>query len=399
MTLEQEIVGVLQKFARGGAKASPKDYRQINLQHVAGTPAPATASYNILIDYSQVPDFFQREIGACQNHAFVETATHYLQRKNGSCPLLSPRFTYALSKMEDGIADPADNQGTYTNMPFKIGVKYGIASQTTVPNDTTLSYPDYAYNFSVQNMPQESFTDADKNRIPGDVQVGTTGNVTAADLAQALTLEPDGVVIELALGAEWYTNPAGAGSWAKADIIPIRKVVTAIDDHDITVIGLVTEEGTGRIKVTFRNHWSKNWASTSGIEGGTNPQDLDGDIGWFYLDQHTIVEAWMITEIPAAILAIVKSLPAQADFNHTWRETLKPGMTSPDVQALQIALKIIGTFPFLQPVSEFFGPITAAAVTAWQKQEGVATPAAIAAANGAVGPLSIAALNKMFSHQ
>ena len=386
----------MQQFARGGALRSLQDYRQVTLAHIAGA-APKITNYNFHItDFDKVPDVFQRQIGACQNHSYAEVHMHREFRLTGVMPTLSPRFPYTMCKIEDGIVD----QGTYTNMPFKIGVKYGVATDAVLPNDTTLSYDAYTFNRSIQNIPQAAFTDADKHRIPGYVQVGDYANgVTADQLYQALQREPDGIVIQIALGAEWYTDAQGNTTWQGSKLIPIRKVVSAIDDHDITLIGMETEAGTGRIKCFFRNHWSKAWASTSGIPNGTQPQDTDGDKGWFYFDQHPIVDAFMPSEIPDALLAIIKSLPAQKDFSHTWSTDLAVGMSGPDVQALQIALKIVGTFPFTQPVTNYFGPITANAVKQFQLEYKVASAASIAAAQGNVGPSTRAALNKIFAHQ
>lgn len=390
----------LKDFSIGGAKSSPIDYRQINLSHIAGAAAPVTAPLNIVIDYSKVPDLYQRKIGACTNHAFVALAMHRELRLKGAATLLSPRFTYTMSKCEDNIG--LVDQGTFSIMPFKMAVKYGIATDAVVPNDTTLDFPSYVYNVTPGNMPAHAFTDADLHRIPGYVQVGKQNNVQIADLAQALTHEPDGVLIQIPVGMEFYTSqygvqiPKGQSSWFAADIFPIAKVVNQIDDHDVVVFALITEPNTGRVRVYFRNSWSPQWGAPGIVLTG---EPTLVDCGWFYFDEHTIHEAWTISEIPDALLQIVKSLPSQATFKHTFTKSLTPGMTDPDVMQLQIALKIIGTFPFNQPVTNYFGPITVAAVKAWQSEHNVATPQQIADAAGAVGPKSLAVLNKEFSHQ
>jgi len=389
---EQEM----KDFARGGAIRSPKDYRQVTLAHIAGA-APAVKHYNFHItDFGKVPDVFQGLIGACQNHAYAEVHMHREFRLTGVMPTLSPRFPYAMCKIEDGIVD----QGTYTNMPFKMGVKYGVATQAVVPNDTTLSYDAYTYGRAIVNIPPMAFTDADNHRIPGYIQVGDYNNgVTVDQLYQALQREPDGIVIQLTVGAEWYTAANGQTSWAKGAVLPIRKVVTPIDNHDITLTGIETEAATGRAMGFFRNHWSKAWASTGGIPNSPLPENNDGDDGWFYFDEHPIVDAFMPSEIPDPLLAIIKALPAEKDFSHTWAVDLAPGATGPDVQALQIALKITGNFPFNQPVTQYFGGITAAAVKAYQTEYKIANAATIASANGHVGGLTRAALNKMFAHK
>lgn len=375
------------KTVGAGALQSPVDYRYINLEHLAGA-TPETTSFppQFHIDYSGVDDYYQRRIGACTNHAFVEIALKRSIRK-GNKIVPSPRFLYTLSKINDAVVDKTE-QGTYPVMPFKMAVRFGIATVATVPNETTLSFDEYIYGRSIANVPQTAFDEADQNRIiPGYVQVGGFSNVQENHLKQALMSEggQDGVSICLPVGTEWYTSADGRVSWASADILPIRKVVAQNGAHEVTVTGWDTEEGTGRMKVYFRNHWSTAWA--------------DGDNGWFYLDQHTITEAWMVSEIPDAILAVVKALPNQAAFNYTWGQNLNVGSRGADVTNLQIAMKILGSFPLTQAVTDYYGNITRGAVMDFQRRYKVASEADIIAANGALGPKTRTSLNNIFSRK
>lgn len=382
MKTEQDMIDI--GMASKSIPSLP-DYRLVNVEHLAGAAPEATALPALFhIDFSQVPDLFQSKIGACTNHAYAEILIKRNLRLKGAVKKISPRFGYTLCKIEDGLAttDP-DNQGTYCNMPFKIGVKYGFCTEDIIPNNTELSFNEYIYNRDIKNIPTEAFTQAAENKIPGYAQVGSYNNISEAQLKQGLMVSLDGVSICLPVGSEWWTSASGVVSWDSKDILPIRKMVAYESGHDVTMTGWETEAGTGRCKVYFRNHWSKDWG--------------DQDNGWFYLDQHTLSEAWIVTEIPDALLAILKSLPAQKDFKHTWAADLDVGSTGADVSALQIALKIVGTFPFNQPITEYFGPITQSAMIAFQKEYKVTTPDAIASANGRFGPLSRAALNKLIA--
>lgn len=368
-----------------GAIQSPEDYRYVKLEHLAGA-APEASSFpaSFHIDFSQVPDIYQRQIGECTNAGFAEIRMHREIRLNSQNLTFSERFTYALSKMRDGLADKA-NQGTFPNMPFKIGVAYGIPTVATCAADTTLDFESYIFNRTAPSIPTAAYTEADKYRIPGYAQIGGFNAVSEAQLKQGLTQSQDGVAICLQIGNEWWTAKDGRTSWASADILPIRKSVAPVSGHVVTATGWETEAGTNRCKLFFRNHWSKGWA--------------DNDNGWFYLDEHPLSEAWMISEIPDALLAIVKSLPAQKDFSYTWANVMNPGDNNADVQNLQIALKIAGAFPFNQPVTQYFGNITRAAVMQFQTTYGVASAAEIQSANGKVGPKTLDALNKMFGHK
>lgn len=379
-TTEQDIIEIGQ---RSKSLPSPEDYRQVNAEHLFGAAPELSAlpaSYHI--DYSDVPDLFQSKIGACTNHAYAEILIKRQQRLNGKKVKISPRFGYTMCKIEDGIADKTE-QGTYCNMPFKIGVKYGFSTDDVVPNDTSLSFDDYIFNRDIRNMPKGAFESAAENRIPGYAQVGRSNNITESQLKQGLMNSVDGLSICMPVGSEWWTAKDGRVSWMTADIIPIRKVVTQVSGHDITMTGWEIEASSGRTKIYFRNHWSLNWA--------------DKDNGWFYLDQHTIAEAWMVTEIPDALLAIIKSLPSQKDFTHTWNADMHLGSRGDDVTALQIALKIVGTFPFNQPVTTYYGAITAQAVSDFQRKYKVASEMVIVKSAGGFGPLTRETLNKIFS--
>jgi len=264
-----------------GALESPEDYRYVNVEHLAGA-APQAFPANFHIDYSGVPSVNQRKIGACTNHASAEIVMLRFLGKSGQAPLVSPRFSYALCKIEDGLLDK-NEQGTFPVMPFKIGVKYGYATQATIPNDTTLEWNEYIFNRDIKGMPKAAFEEADQFKIPGYAQVGSFKNITEADLKHGITNGLDGVKTCLDFDSAWYTAKDGRSSWAKADIIPIRKLVKRTSGHDITVTGWETEEGTGRCKIFFRNHWGKAWASTTGNPNGTKPEDMDGDDGWLFV--------------------------------------------------------------------------------------------------------------------
>ena len=365
-----------------GALESPHDYRYVNMEHLAGA-APETTPTSFHIDFSNVPDLYQRKIGACTTHAAAEMRIAREIRLKGQLKRYSPRFTYAMAKTTDGL--PADEQGTYTVMPFKIGVKFGFATEDTVPNDTTLDFNAYVYNRDIRKIPEAAFKEAADNRIPGYVQIGSFNAITESQIKQGLMHSLDGVKTCLPVGKEWYTAKNGQSSWLSKDILPIRKCIDPVSGHDIVITGWELETNTGRTKIFFRNHWSLQWA--------------DQDNGWFYLDDHQLREAWVISDIPDPILAIIKSLPAEKDFSYTWKTDIAPGTQHPDVRNLQIALKIIGTFPFPQPVTDYFGNITRSAVMDFQTQYKVASPAEIAAAGGKLGPKTREVLNKMFSHK
>lgn len=368
-----------------GVLQSPEDYRYINQDDLASATGEVIVyPRKRIIDASKVPNLYQRKIGACTSHGAVGVLMQRNYRLRGSQELLSPRFPYTMCKIEDGT-DKAE-QGTYCVLPFKMLVKYGCASDTVVPNDTALEFDAYIYNRDVRKMPAGAFESAAKNRIPGYVQVGKFSNVTENDIKKALNNpECDGIKFMIAVGNEFWTAKDGRTSWAKEDILPIRKCVNKVSNHDMWMIGYEIEDGTERMKIFFRNSWSTAWAD-------------NGD-GWFYLDEHQIIEAWMPSEIPDALLAIVKSLPGQKDFTHTWDVSLDVGSKGEDVRALQIALKIVGTFPFNEPVTSYFGPITRSAVMKFQRQYKVASELDILAANGKCGPNTRAVLNKIFSRK
>ena len=89
-----------------GSLQSPPDYRYVNVEHLAGAPGDASSfPSSFHIDYSKIPDLYQRKIGACTAHAAAELGMHRNLRATGQIARISPRFLYTLSKINDGIED------------------------------------------------------------------------------------------------------------------------------------------------------------------------------------------------------------------------------------------------------------------------------------------------------
>lgn len=382
-----------------GAIDSPIDYRTVNVEYLAGaTPADLSAypREGHVPHKDKVPFLNQKKIGACTNYTAAEMMMHRHYRLNGAAatqvpPIVTPRFSYTLCKIEDGLADKTQ-QGTYVVQPFKVGVKYGFANNDTCQNNADLSFDDYIFHRQIAAIGTAAFTEADLNRIPGYAQVGKNGNVSVPQVLQAFNAQPDGIKFCIPIGNEFWTDKNGVSTYDRAKLLPIRPMTHYVSGHDMWMTDYELEAGTDRLKVFFRNHWSDQWCSTGGFAH-------DGGDGWFYYDEHPFSEAWVISEIPDKLMAIIKALPAQKDFNHKWSTNLDPGASGADVEALQIALKIVGTFPFNQPVTQYFGNITKAAVMSFQLTYNVTTPQEIASAGGKVGPKTRDALNKIFSHQ
>jgi len=90
----------------------------------------------------------------------------------------------------------------------------------------------------------------------------------------------------------------------------------------------------------------------------------------------------------------VITYPAPAGFTHTFSTQLDFGLTSPEVVALQNALKLDGDFPLTVQSTGYFGSVTQIALEKFQTKYGIASSGTPTTTGyGRVGPKTIAKLN------
>jgi hypothetical protein len=99
------------------------------------------------------------------------------------------------------------------------------------------------------------------------------------------------VILEVQVGAEWYTAPDGAESWEAEDVaLPIRPPKTVIDSHFILVAPY--DETTDRTWAI--NSWSQQWGQNG--------------FGYFNSDYAPfILNALAFKQVPASVTAVLNN--------------------------------------------------------------------------------------------
>lgn len=346
-----------------GALESPKDYRdEFAASAVAVPPAPPTVS-SFYFNMMNFPVLMQAKTPSCVNHWLATAMQIHWFKKTGKVIKFSPRFGDSLCKLYDN--QPIDG-GTYPRLALKLASQFGMATEITVPNDTSLSVTVYR---NPNILTPDAYAEAALYKIPGYIQVPLSAKAIR-DYAYSFGF----VGINRSIGAEWWTP-----SWADKDIDPLRIPKTIVSGH------MTGDYGWSGNMCRLRNEWSVAWAN-----GGNADYDI---IQWLPFFK----EAWVIAEVPSDMKTFLADLPSPSNFHYQWNKDMNQGQGPvDDIKLAQIALMILG-YMTPPPIDQlgFFGPRTAAAVLAYQMALGI--PGAQVLGGSVIGPKTRQALNIRFA--
>jgi hypothetical protein len=347
-----------------GAIPSPTDYRDLYGKLVAksigmfSVPARSSITLPTSLHHNTGAIMNQQRIPACVAHSIVKLMKLYWFGKTGVMPDLSPRFLDILGA-ESWI--PIDG-GRVPRTLLTIATDQGCATQATLPNDTSLSIQDYRNPATITDASRE---EALKYRIPGYISI----NLDLMSVREGVYFY--GAVSSLFMVGDELWTP----DWLDKDIDPMRPPTQIVYGHQMTDVGW-----DDPLKNRLSNQWSEQWAN-----GG----EIDYDpVLW----RPYVMERWAIAELPADIVAFMKTLPNPQEFHYQWNTNLTQGSSgSDDVKFAQVALMILGYLAPLEPNElGIYGPKTAAAVASLQSDHGISpVPASI-------GPKTRAILNSKF---
>lgn len=305
------------------------------------------------------PILMQAQEPACVSHVVAYMLMKYWYKKTGKIIKFSPRFLDTLVKRFDG-QDRATG-GTWPRMVFKLAMQYGCATESTLPNDTTLGV--LAYRDDSKLTPAV-FADAAQYKIKGFINVPLD-----FQSVRAATYLYDGLAMLMQIGSEFWLP-----SWDKVDPLQPPKVV--VSGHELLQKGYADE-----VYNILQNEWSALW----GNKGSARYS--------FKQWQSWIEEMWAIADIPEDVAQFLQSLPAQKDFHYQWSANMARGQFSDDIKFMQVALMILG---LLAPVTAdelgWYGAKTSAAVGKFQKLRGISPQYPDSA-----GQLTRTELNKLFA--
>ncbi|MES2216669.1 MAG: peptidoglycan-binding domain-containing protein [Patescibacteria group bacterium] len=346
-----------------GAIESPKDYRdEFVANAVAVTPAPESIA-SFYYNMNQFPHLMQAKEPACVNHWLADAMKLHWFKKTGKVINFSPRFGDVLCKKYDG--QPIDG-GTYPRLALKLAAQFGMATEATVSNDTSLPLGQYR---DQSILTPEAYAEAAQYKIPGYIQV-PLNEKSMKDYIYSFGF----VGTNRNIGSEWWTP-----SWNDKDIDPLKTPKNVVSGH------MTGDFGWSGNLMRLRNEWSNAWAN-----GGNADYDI---VQWLPY----IKEAWVIAEVPSDLKTFLSDLPSPSNFHYQWSTDMKQG-TGPtdDIKMLQIAMMILG-YMTPPPVDQlgYYGPRTAQAVLAYQ--EALEIPGALELKGSISGPKTRDSLNKRFS--
>jgi len=268
---------------------------------------PAVIPPVFMPDVSTIPVYMQGTYPTCGGHAGAFFASLLQTHKSGNITSFSPKYLWDEIKQIDGF--PL-NDGTDMTSILKSLTKTGDCLSELLPNDLGASLQTYS---DISNVTLAMQNNGQQNLIKN---YAFTNTPTMAQIKEAIYLNK--AVLALI--------DIGDGFWLPdwAHVLPI-KLGNPVGHHFITLWGY------DETRIWFRNSWSTSW----GIKG-------DG-----YFDSTYVPH---VLEIGTAI-----ALPNQFIFT----KDMQRGDANNDILELQRRLGVA-------PDSGFFGPITLAAVKAFQ---------------------------------
>lgn len=288
---------------------------------------PIAIPTSFMPDVSEIPVYNQSTYPTCGAHAGAFLDSKLQSDSQGVMKSLSPKYLWDEIKQIDGF--PLSD-GTDMTSIFKSLIKTGDCDLSILPNNLGASLEEYS---TIGNVTPQMQINGSQNVLKN---YAFTNNPTFGQIKQAIYLNK--AVLALI--------DIGDGFWLPdwQHVLPL-KLGNKVGHH---FIGLW---GYNESQVWFRNSWGTEW----GVNG-------DG-----YFDQTYVPH---ILEIGTTIV-----LPNQFIFT----KDMQRGDANNDVIQLQRRLGVV-------PDSGFFGPLTAAAVKAYQATNKLPT-------TSYVGPLTRAKLN------
>ncbi len=262
----------------------------------------------------------------------------------------SAKYLYSQTCVPEGGSRGRDNADIFVNQ--------GLARESLLTSYQNSSAPSEAFMQRSVDIKDNSRQDAKLSRASAYAQTGTD----IESIATALR-KNHGVI----LGVEGQNN----GTWQSEFPKP-----PAIIEWRHWVYACAAKLINGKKHIRIINSWGKNI-------GNNGRQWLSEE----YFNNH-VFSGWTHVFAP----------PVPVVFTHSFLTNLKLNDNNAEVQYLQTALKLEGTFPITVPPSGFYGEITRKAVLDFQRKYNVATPQEINTLNGTtVGPSTRAKLNFLYN--
>jgi hypothetical protein len=229
-------------------------------------------------------------------------------------------------------------------------------------------------------MPSQSLNEREINRVPESERDGMVAEVYK--LGNYVSYRPKLDFEAIASTIQHTGKPVMVWfmfNYSEWTDVPVVQTTNPTLHHSVTAVDVTLYQGKKALII------EDSWGEDYGLEGR---RVITED---FFKARNTFA-AYPINFKTSA------DPSTQPTVEYTFGVTLRLGDTSPDLVALQNALKYEGLFPTNVGSSGYYGNITAKAVLAFQKKHNVASDSELDALAGRiVGPKTIAKLNELYS--
>jgi hypothetical protein len=261
----------------------------------------------------------------------------------------SAKYMYSQTYVPGGGSRGRDNADIFVNQ--------GVAREDVLTSYQNFSPPSEAFMERSQDITDLARTDAKLSKASAYAQVGTSIE------AVAIAIQKNHGVV---LGVEGQNNQTWQSEFPK----PPKTVEWR---HWVYACGAKMIDGKKHVKII------NSWGLGVGVNG----------VQWLGEDyfKNNVFSGW----------THVISPPPPTAFTHNFLTNLNFGDNNAEVQALQNALKIDGTFPQTVPPSGFYGQITAKAVLDFQFKYKIILSGLDSNYGKICGPKTRAKINSIFN--
>jgi hypothetical protein len=371
-----------------GGLESEKDYRTIVSDKV-GYDGSIPTRGRVPLEKDFTNDLCnQLKLGVCTKCAVRMAAEHYFD----DGVRLNEYWGYLIGKtFYDDIIHKFHFEGSSALTMLKAATKYGIPEYSIMeeyPLKIDGTYQEFILDFKKVyggKIPEAVLENAKKHKIKGYESVPIRPENIARQIAENRVL-----IVRVIVGDNFYRKENGTYTDKAKYLLPLRKPKTIDSGHLMAMneyVGISPQQ-----LLAGPNSWGRKWCAD-------NKDQEAGYYNFIFETQATqyFTEAWVIKDILPEISNLVKDLPAAKDFKHDFNENIEYGDKGEEVKNLHIALCILGYLNITVDEWGYFGPKTAKAVLAFQKDNRLLPTAKLNEYGGKyVHSLTRNALNKIF---
>jgi len=342
-----------------GGEPSADDYRTVTSEMMPDTAGEVPERGEVKLNYPTVNELCdQRKLGICTKCGVRMAVEEYF--KDGV--RLDEYWGYLIGKtLFDDLLYGRHFEGSSALTMLKAANKYGMPTKeirAKFPLKTTGTYAEFIADFKSTYggvIPAEVLADAANHKIAGYYKLKLDPITIAKEITAGRV-----VIARFATGTNMFRTKDNKPTKKAKDLLPLR-VPSPITGGHIMAMNEYDGLDNGML-LAGPNSWGRDWCFDNNEQEAGYYNFVFGTLAPYYF-----TEAWVVSEIPEAIIKTVKDLPEAKNFRHRYETNIEYGMQNDEVKKLHVALSILGYLDVKIDEYGIYGPKTAAAVLRLQK--------------------------------